>query len=118
MRFLLDEMLPPAAADALRSLGHEAVSVRDLGLASTPDASVLDAAVAGGWVVVTENAADFVPLIDGILGSGGPATQVVVVHRGRRPSGELVDRLARTLHAWAVANRDPWPGAHWVSLSG
>jgi predicted nuclease of predicted toxin-antitoxin system len=37
MRFLVDEDLPPAAAELLRALGHEAEHVRAIGLGGTPD---------------------------------------------------------------------------------
>lgn len=41
MRFKLDENLPPAAADLLRSLGHEVMTVFDQGLQSCSDPEVL-----------------------------------------------------------------------------
>jgi len=40
MRFLLDMNLPPMVADWLRSVGHDAVHVRELGLGDVPDREV------------------------------------------------------------------------------
>jgi predicted nuclease of predicted toxin-antitoxin system len=44
MRFLIDENLSPRLAELLRTAGHDAVHVRDLGLASAPDEVVMSAA--------------------------------------------------------------------------
>lgn len=44
MRFLIDENLSPRLADLLRTAGHDAVHVRDLGLASAPDEVVMSVA--------------------------------------------------------------------------
>jgi predicted nuclease of predicted toxin-antitoxin system len=40
MRFLLDMNLPPALAEWLRSEGHDAVHIREIGLAHLPDREV------------------------------------------------------------------------------
>lgn len=117
MRFLLDEMLPPAAAARLERLGHEAIGVRELGLANRPDDEVLSAAVAEGWIVVTENADDFVVLLTDRLVAGRPAVPVVIVHRGRLPGGAIAHRLARALDRWARSHPDPWVGPHWISIA-
>lgn len=37
MRFLIDADLPRPTADLIRSFGHEAVDVRDIGLGGAPD---------------------------------------------------------------------------------
>ena len=59
MRLLLDEMYPPAFADGLRTVGIEATTVAALRLAGSSDPEVFAAAVAGGFVLLTENVADF-----------------------------------------------------------
>jgi predicted nuclease of predicted toxin-antitoxin system len=53
MRFLLDMNLPPAMADWLRSDGHDAVHVRELGHGHLPDSEVFAIAAREGRIVVT-----------------------------------------------------------------
>ena len=53
MRFLVDMNLPPAMADWLRSEGHDAVHVREIGLAQLPDREVFTRAAEDGRIVVT-----------------------------------------------------------------
>ena len=53
MRFLLDMNLPPAMAQWVRSQGHDAVHVRDLGLEHLPDREVFGHAAGDGRIVVT-----------------------------------------------------------------
>lgn len=62
MRLLLDEMVSSAVAEALRHRGHDVVALQDPELShlrGLPDGDVLDAAVAMGRAVVTDNVADF-----------------------------------------------------------
>lgn len=40
MRFLIDANLPRSLAEAIRSAGHDAVDVRDIGLGPAPDAEI------------------------------------------------------------------------------
>jgi len=117
VRFLLDEMLPSVAAERLQRLGHEAIGVRELGLGNKSDDEVLSAAVAGGWIIVTENADDFIVLVTERLMAGRPAAPLVIVHRGRLAGGAIADRLARALDRWARSHPDPWVGPHWVSIA-
>jgi predicted nuclease of predicted toxin-antitoxin system len=44
MRFLVDEDLPRSLARVLRSAGHDALDVRDIGLRGRPDQEVFSAA--------------------------------------------------------------------------
>jgi predicted nuclease of predicted toxin-antitoxin system len=53
MRFQVDENLPAAVAELLRSAGHDAATVRDEGLAGHEDADVAVAAQREGRAVVT-----------------------------------------------------------------
>ena len=53
MRFLLDENLSPLHARTLRALGHDAVSVLELGLSGADDSLVRVAAMEGGRILVT-----------------------------------------------------------------
>jgi hypothetical protein len=65
LRLLLDEMYPPVIAEQLRLRGHdvEAVAHR-VELRALADPDVFAAAKAEARAVVTENIADFVPLVD------------------------------------------------------
>jgi predicted nuclease of predicted toxin-antitoxin system len=115
VRWLIDEMLPPAAASELNRRGHDAARVNDLGLAGQPDPMVFDAAVAQSRIVVTENVADYAALLDQRLRNDPPATPVVFVRKADLPRrGPLPHRLAERLHAWAEANPDPYLGPHWL----
>lgn len=90
MKLLLDEMYPPALAEALRARGIEARTVADVGLAGRSDADVLAAAQANGSVVLTENVADFARLASEHLTSGGhhPGVLLALSSRfSRRPTG-------------------------------
>jgi hypothetical protein len=55
-------MYPARLAAGLRAVGIEATAVAELGLAGSADADVFAAAVAGGYVVLTENVGDFARL--------------------------------------------------------
>ena len=56
MRFLLDENLSPAHAATLRRMGHDAVSVAELGLSGSDDPVVWDAASRQQRILVTLDA--------------------------------------------------------------
>lgn len=63
MRYLLDEMYPPAAAAALRERGIDAVAVKELvDLPGSDDHTLLVWAHEHKRVVVTENVPDFARL--------------------------------------------------------
>lgn len=53
MRFKLDENLPQALAEMLRSAGHDATTVREEGIGGTDDPHVLDIARSEDRIVVT-----------------------------------------------------------------
>ena len=108
-------MLPHAAAHELRRLGHDAVSVINVGLGETDDAEVYLAALSEGRVIVTEDAAGFVPLAKEDLGSGAPSVPIVLVRKDRLGRGRSLARsLAQGLHRWSQANPDPYGGPHWL----
>jgi predicted nuclease of predicted toxin-antitoxin system len=114
VRWLIDEMLPPATAAELNDRGHDAVHVNDLGLAGHPDPIVFDTAVAQQRIVVTENFADYALLLDQRLRSNEPCVPVVFVRKADLPRrGALATRLAARLDTWARSHPDPYLGPHW-----
>lgn len=115
MRFLLDEMYGERVAELLCERGHDAVHVRSIGLGGASDADVLARAVDERRTVVTENASDFLPLLDQRQGAGVPTTPVLVaLTAGRGVGGALHARLADDIGAWAADNDDPYAHAHWL----
>lgn len=103
--FLIDEMLPPAAAPALRRLGHDALHVSEVGLTATADRLVAAAARSDGRALVTENVADSASETDLVL--------LFVLKRTLASGGAMADSLALLLDRWSKANPDPYLGAHW-----
>ena len=114
MRWLLDEMLPPATAEHLRQLGHDALSARNAGLAGAEDTEVFAFAVSEGRVVVTENIADYATILERCLSRGEPCVAVVFVRKSDFPrGGGLATHLAAHLDKWAADHAEPYVGPHW-----
>lgn len=65
MRLLLDEMYPPALAQALQAGGITATTIIERGLAGSSDPDVFAYAVAENYVLLTENVADYVAIAAG-----------------------------------------------------
>jgi hypothetical protein len=104
--FMIDEMLPVAAAALLRdTCGHDAVHVAEAGLRAAEDAEVASAARAEGRAVVTGNVADFSAERDVVL--------VFVLKKNLPPGGEMAAGLAKILDLWAQDHHDPYLGPHW-----
>lgn len=116
MRFLVDEMFGPDVAERLRAAGHDALHVRQLGLAGADDSDVLARAVDEDRVVITENAADFVVLLDQRVAAGTALVPVVIVLKRNLPpgAGAMNHALAEKLSAWAASNADPYRHVHWI----
>ena len=72
LKLLLDEMYPPVLATDLRAVDIEAFTVVELGLAGRADPDVLAAAIAEGFVLLTENVADFARIATEHLSTGDP----------------------------------------------
>ncbi len=105
-RFLVDEMLPSAAAALLRErCGHDTVHVAEAGLQGADDAQVAAAARTEGRAVVTENVADFAAERDVVL--------VFVLKNNLPPGGALTAALASVLDHWAHEHPEPYVGPHW-----
>lgn len=117
MRFLIDEMFPTDIAEALRRQGHDAVGVRELGLAGRSDAELLTIAVRDGRVVVTENAVDFVGLLNSRMDADETCVPVVVALKRSLPSNRdaMVRELADRLGKWCDQYPEPHAHLHWLS---
>jgi predicted nuclease of predicted toxin-antitoxin system len=89
LKLLLDEMYPPALAERL-STGIETSTVAGLGLAGRSDPDVFAAAAANGFVLLTENVADFARIATEHIAGGGhhPGVLIALSSRfSRRPHG-------------------------------
>ena len=84
MRILVDEMYPASVAEALRAINIDAVTVAALRLAGASDQEVFDAAVAGGYAVLTENVADFARIAAEHTTAGGHHRGVLIALSSRR----------------------------------
>lgn len=105
MRILLDEMYSAALAKELASHDIEAVTAVELGLAGLSDHDLLEAAVDGGFVLLTENVSDFARLVADRLAAGAhhPGVLIALSSRfSRRPSG--VPSIAAAIGA--IANEE------------
>jgi predicted nuclease of predicted toxin-antitoxin system len=105
LRLLIDEMYPPALAEALRASGTNAFTVAERGLAGRSDSDVLAAAVEDGYVVLTENVADFARIAADRLTAGGHHSGVLIAlssRFSRRPSG--IPKIAAAVRA--IANEE------------
>lgn len=116
MRFLVDEMFSPHVAELLRDAGHDARHVSEIGLAAAEDVRILDLVVAQRRVVLTENAIDFVPLLDERTAAGASVTPVLIALKRNLPraAGVLATELAERVGKWAERNPDPYHHVHWL----
>lgn len=93
-------MYPPALAQTLRAAGIEATTVAALGLAGRSDTDVFAAATTGGWVLLTENVADFARIAAEHLAGGSHHRGVLLAlssRFSRRPHG--IPALAAAVRA-------------------
>jgi hypothetical protein len=105
-RLFADEDFPLGTVEVLRSLGHDAVTTRDAGLANrgTSDPDILRAATAEGRAVLTYNRIDFMRLHRQQLGHAGIIVctadtdferQAQRIHTAISGLGELTGRFIR-----------------------
>jgi hypothetical protein len=103
VKLLLDEMYSARHAEAFRHARIDAVTVAELGLAGRSDLDVSAAAAANGYVLLSENVADFARIAADHLGAGHhhPGVLIALSSRfSRRPAGR------RTLVAAVLAIAD------------
>jgi len=93
-RLLVDENLPPSLAAVLRQAGHDAVHVNQVGLARTPDETIMTRAEQEGWTVVTLDR-DYPHLLRD--GAEGPSVIRISQRGGRAITGAT--RQAEALQA-------------------
>lgn len=92
MRFLVDNALSPIIADGLRQSGHDAIHVRNLGLAAADDTTIFEHAEREQRVIVSADT-DFGTLL-ALRNSQRPS---VILFRGatpRHPNAQLKLLLA------------------------
>lgn len=104
MRFLLDEDLPPLAAETARGLGLDVTSVHELGRIGLSDPDQLRFAVTEDRVMVTRNRDDFIRLTAEFFRTGEPHPGLLVVSRAI-PSSKP-ERIAHVLLGWSEARED------------
>lgn len=98
LKFLVDNALSPAVADALRQAGQDAVHVRDYRMESSPDPQVLARAASEKRVLVSADT-DF----SAILATSREVKPSLILFRGasqRRPEAQaeiLLGNLAQIL---------------------
>jgi predicted nuclease of predicted toxin-antitoxin system len=92
MRFLIDNALSPVVAEGLRQADHDAIHVRDLGLAAADDETIFEHADRDQRVIVSADT-DF----GTILALRNAARPSVILFRGatpRNPIGQVKLLLA------------------------
>jgi predicted nuclease of predicted toxin-antitoxin system len=99
VRFLLDEDLNPAIAEAARALDLEVVSVHDLGRRGLTDHEQLVLAATEERTFVTRNRDDFIRLTIDFFRAGRPHSGLLIVPH--TPSNRTPGRLARVLQTWS-----------------
>ena len=104
MKFLIDQAVSWRVAQELRAAGHDAIHVRDIGLANADDSVVLDRASNEQRVILTQDT-DFGTL----LAASGKLRPSVIVLRLR--DGRPVVQAHTLLTNLSVIERDLLDGA-------
>lgn len=96
MRFLLDEDLSPRSAEYLRSLGHDAIHVREVGLKGSPDQAVIAFAQSEGRILLTRDR-DFADIRRYPPGSHAGIARLKIPHPTARAINAVLGRLLNRL---------------------
>jgi len=117
VRFLVDEMFGSDLVERLRARGCDAFHVHELGLSGAQDRDVLARAAEDDCVVVTENAVDFIPLLDARTAAGLPAPPVVIALKRNMSAGAsaMHHALVEKLAGWAANHPDPYRHVHYLA---
>lgn len=110
MRFLLDEDLPPKAAEVARGMGLDVASVHESARTGMSDEHQLAFAASVGRILVTRNRDDFIRLTRSFFATGRAHAGILIVSRAypnHRPA-----TIAHALAAWRerYASTDPGTG--------
>lgn len=92
MRLLVDAQLPPRLADRLNELGHQAIHVFELGLATATDGAIWDQALIRKAALLTKDR-DFVTFR--VARRSGPT--IVWLRFGNCTTSSLIERVIGSL---------------------
>lgn len=91
MKFLIDNAVSPMLAEGLRAKGHDAVHIRDLGMAAAPDPEVFELATRQERIIISADT-DFGTLVAFAL-SAKPSF-ILFRQTDKRPASQLRFLLA------------------------
>jgi uncharacterized protein DUF5615 len=116
-------MYHPAIAQRLRARGHDAVAVVERAdLREAPDEDLLKLATSEGRALLTEDAADLLPIFEAMLSTGERTAGLLISSPRSMPRGkETVGVFVRALHTFmtahpgdmALRDRVVWLTASW-----
>jgi predicted nuclease of predicted toxin-antitoxin system len=98
LRFLVDAQLPPRLAARLNELGHEAIHIFEIGLATATDGAIWDEAIIRKAALITKDR-DFVTLR--VAKRAGPV--IVWLRFGNCDTSSLIERVIGSLNVIAEA---------------
>ena len=104
MRFLLDEDLPPRAAEIARGLGLDVIGVHEVGRLGLADRDQLRFASGEGRIIITRNHRDFIELTVEFYRAGEAYGGVLLVRR--HLPNDRSERIAHALERWADEQAD------------
>jgi len=113
---LFDEMFSPVIADELRRRGHDVIAVaEDPSLRASSDADLFAWARERGRRIVTENVADFRPLL---LADPRLPGVLFTSSRSAARSARAFGAMIRALEGWILAaGESPPPPEAWLTPS-
>lgn len=100
MRFLIDNALSPLVANGLRNAGHDAVHVREYGLATATDDVILERAVQEKRIIISADS-DFAMLL--ALRKAGTPSFILFRASATRVPERQVTLLLKNLPLWEAA---------------